>query len=86
MQVQLQLPNLGAVNRSRSPHLFLLPTPVRDADGTIVEILENPVGGPYGPLPSDPVWFPGNLNPRTAGCHILRGPAAARCVRAGGYF
>ena len=82
--MQLNLPNLGAVDRSRSPRLFLVPTPVRDDDGKIVEILENPVGGPYGPLPSDPAWFPGSINPRTAVCHILRGPAAARCVPAGG--
>lgn len=84
--MQLKLPNLGVVPRSRSPRLYLIPTPVKDANGAVVEILLNPVGGAYGPLPSDPVWFPASINPRTAVCHILRGRATARCTRAGGYF
>jgi hypothetical protein len=83
--MQLKLPNLGAVDRSRSPRLYLIPTRVTDPNGN-VEILLNPVGGPYGPLPSDPAWFPDSINPRTVVCHILRGYAATRCMRAGGYF
>ncbi len=84
--MQLKLPNLGAVDRSRTPRLYLVPTPVTDADGNVVEILLNPVGGPYGALPSDPAGFPDSLNPSTAVCHILRGYAAAPCIRAGGCF
>ena len=84
--MQLKLPNLGAVARSRSPRLYLIPTEVKDANNKVVEILLNPAGGAYGPLPSDPPWFPAGVNPRIAVCHILRGHAAVRCTRAGGYF
>jgi hypothetical protein len=77
MQMQLKLPNLGAVPRSRSPRLYLLPTPIKDASGNVVEILLNPVGGAYGPLPNDPAWFPDSINARTAVCRILRAHTAA---------
>lgn len=79
--MELKLPTLGTVARSRSPRVYMIPTKVTDAQGDI-EILWNPVGGPYGPLPSDPPWFPGSV----AVCGILRGHAMARCARAGGYF
>jgi hypothetical protein len=84
--MQLKLPNLGTVARSRSPRLYLIPTPVYDANGTVEEILLNPVGGAYGPLPSDPPWLPASIDPRTAVCHLLRGHANAKCTRAGGYY
>jgi len=83
--MQLKLPDLGVVARSRSPRLYMLPTRVTDSKGN-TEILLNPVGGSYGSLPSDPPWFPDSVNPHTAVCHILRGRATARCVHAGGYF
>ena len=57
--------------------------PVVGADGTVAEILLNPVGGPYGPLPSDPSRFPASIYPRTAVCHILHGRPGVRCTRAG---
>lgn len=81
--MQLKMPNLGTVARSRSPRLYLVPTPVVGADGTVAEILLNPVGGPYGPLPSDPSRFPASIYPRTAVCHILHGRPGVRCTRAG---
>lgn len=80
-----RLPVQGVVDRSVPLDIYLVATPVTD-DGKTVEILEDPVGGPYGALPGDPAWFPESVNPRLAACHILSGYAAARCLRGRGYF
>jgi hypothetical protein len=85
--MQLKLPVQGVVDRSIPLDIYLVAQPVTDANGNIVEILENPVGGWEAvALPGDPVWFSGSVNPRVAVCQILSGPAAARCQRGRGYF
>lgn len=84
--MQSKLPIQGAVDRSIALDIYLVSQPVTDDNGNIVEILEDPVGGPYGPLPGDPPWFPESVNPRMAVCQILSGYAAARCLRGRGYF
>jgi hypothetical protein len=81
-----RLPVQGVVDRSALLDIYLVGTPVIDDDGKTVEILEDPVGGPYGALPGDPAWFPQSVNPRLAVCHTLSGYAAARCLRGRGYF
>ena len=77
-----RLPVQGVVDRSVPLDIYLVATPVPGAN----EILEDPVGGPYGAMPGDPAWFPEGVNPRVAVCHILSGYAAARCLRGRGYF
>ncbi len=77
-----RLPVQGVVDRSVPLDIYLVATPVPGAN----ETLEDPVGGPYGPLPGDPAWFPESVSPRLAACHILSGYAAARCLRGRGYF
>lgn len=84
--IQSRLPIQGAVDRRIALDIYLVPLNVTDGTGKVITILENPVGGPYGPLPSDPSWFPESINPRLAACQLLSGYAAARCLRAGGYF
>jgi hypothetical protein len=54
--------------------------------GRVIEILRAPVDGPYGFDPNDPVWFPPQVNPRTAVCQVLSSYAASRCLQGGGYF
>ena len=83
---QSKLPVQGVVDRRIVLDIYLVPRKVTDDDGKILVILENPVGGPYGPLPNDPGWFPESINPRLAACQLLSGYAATRCLRAGGYF
>jgi hypothetical protein len=82
----LRLPVQATVDRSASLDIYLVATPVTDSSGHVVEILENPVGGPYGALPGDPAWFPATMNTRLAVCHVLSGYAAARCRAGRGYF
>jgi hypothetical protein len=84
--IQSKMPVQGVVDRRIALDIYLVPLNVTDDNGKILVILENPVGGPYGPLPSDPAWFPESINPRQAACQVLSGYAAARCLRAGGYF
>ena len=81
-----RLPVQGVVDRSVFLDIYLVATPVTDANGKTVELLEDPVGGPYGALPGDPAWFPGSVNPRLAACNTLSACAAAKCLRGRGYF
>jgi|ERR1700744_5765454 hypothetical protein len=48
--------------------------------GTLVETLQVPVGGNYGPSPADPARFSERVNPRTAVCGALAPYAAAACL------
>jgi hypothetical protein len=84
--IQSKLPVQGVVDRRIALDIYLVPLNVTDDKGKIITILENPVGGSYGALPNDPAWFPENINPRLAACQLLSEYAAARCLRAGGYF
>jgi hypothetical protein len=84
--IQSKLPVQSVVDRRIALDIYLVPLNVTDDTGKILQILENPVGGPYGPLPSDPAWFPESVNPRLTACQLLSGYARARCLRAGGYF
>lgn len=70
--MQLKLPDLGTVDRSVDSSLYLVPTPVTDDNGKVLEILLDPVGGPYGSLPGDPAWFGRHLSSCSAVRHILR--------------
>lgn len=81
----LKLPIQATVDRATPPDIFLVATEVTDSTGRVIETLKNPVGGPYGPLPADPGYFPA-VDPRLAVCHVLSGYARARCARGGGYF
>lgn len=82
----LKLPIQATVDRATPLDIFLVPTEVTDSTGRVIEIIEDPVGGPYGPLPADPGNFPASADPRLAVCHILSGYARAQCTRGGGYF
>jgi hypothetical protein len=72
----LRLPVQGVVDRSVLLHMYLISTPVIDSTGKTVEILKDPVGGPYGALPADPAWFGEGAGYRFAVC-LLRSRRAA---------
>ncbi len=78
--MQLKLPVQGVVDRSMLLDIYLVATPVIDATGKTVEILKNPVGGPYGALPGDPCRFRESVNPHFGVCHVLSGYAVAPCL------
>jgi hypothetical protein len=83
----LKLPVLGVVDRSIPLDIYLVAEPVMDANGDILQILKDPVGGSAAvALPGDPTWFPGSVNPRVAVCQILSPYSAAACLRSRGYF
>jgi hypothetical protein len=42
-------------------------------DGKIIQILKNPVDGPYGTMPGDPGPFSPAVDPRVHGCEIFLG-------------
>src|SRR3954447_23636168 len=84
---RLTLPLQSAtVDRSVPTATFSLDVPVRNKAGKVIEILRRPLGYPSGPLPADPGYLPGGVDPRTAICHILSRGAAARCSQGRGYF
>jgi hypothetical protein len=73
----LYLPIQAAVDRSTPLEIYLVEQPIT-VDGNVVEILANPVGGPYGPLPGDPAWFARRLDPRVAAGQLAARYAASR--------
>ncbi len=84
----LHLPIQAVVDRSmplsKAPVIDL---EVRDPQTKrVIQILRNPVDGPYGFDPGDPVWFPPQVNPRIAVCQVLSSYAVSRCLRGGRYF
>ena len=86
----LHLPKQGVVDRRGL--LSLEPTVDREVhvkinnQDTVIQILRGPVDGAYGFDPNDPVWFPPQVNPRTAICQMLSPYAASSCLQRGGYF
>jgi hypothetical protein len=55
-------------------------------EGHLIEYREEPVGGQSGPSPSDPAWFPANLDPRIAAYQLGTRYAAIRCRLGRSYF
>jgi hypothetical protein len=82
----LHLPTQATVDRSIPLDVYLVPSPVRDDQGNILEILEEPVGGPYGPLPGDGAWFPERIDSRAAAYQLAARYATIRCRLARSYF
>jgi hypothetical protein len=82
----LNLPVQAVVDRSAPLSYTTIDQEVRNKDGVLIQIVRNPVDGPYGREPSDPGWFPPYVNPRMAVCQILSSYAVSRCLRGGGYF
>ena len=84
----LHLPIQAVVDRAMPLSIApLIDQEVRDPQSKrVIEILRNPVGGPYGSDPGDPVWFPPQVNPRIAVCQVLSSYAVSRCLRGGRYF
>jgi hypothetical protein len=80
----LNLPIQAVVDRSAPLQLFLVDTPVPAVHPVL--ILRNPIGGTYGPMPSDPAVSSSRVNPRLAVCQVLSAYAVPRCLRGGGYF
>jgi hypothetical protein len=73
----LNLPTQAAVDRSAPLEIYLVATPIKE-NGTTIETLEDPVGGPYGSLPGDPAGFPKNLSPRVSARQLTARYAAVR--------
>jgi hypothetical protein len=84
--MSLNLPIQTVVDRSVPLSYTTVDQEVRNRDGQLIQILRNPVDGPYGSEPGDPVWFPQHVNPRIAVCQVLSSYAVSRCLRGGGYF
>jgi hypothetical protein len=82
----LNLPIQTVVDRSVQLSYATVDQEVRNRDGQLIQILRNPVDGPFGAEPGDPAWFPRHINPRVAVCQILSSYAAARCLQGRGYF
>jgi hypothetical protein len=55
-------------------------------NGQVRAVLRRPFGYPSGPLPGDPGPFSSAFDPRLGVCHVLSGPAAARCLGGGRYY
>lgn len=73
----LYLPIQATVDRSILLEIYLVTQSITE-NGNVIEILGNPVGGPYGALPGDPAWFRGNLGPRTTAYQLAARYAASR--------
>jgi hypothetical protein len=82
----LHLPVQAVVDRSAPLSYATIDQEVRNDKGQLIQILRNPVDGPYGREPADPGWYPRHVDPRMAVCQILSSYAVARCLRGGGYF
>lgn len=84
--MQVNLPVQAVVDRSVLLDMFMRSVYVRDKDGSVIQILKNPVGGPYGMMPGDLGWFSVSIDPRVLGCEMFRGHDAGRCAVRGRYF
>ncbi len=51
------VPVQATVDRPVPLQATMVDTPVIDDQGNVLLLLRNPVGGPYGGMPSDPAWF-----------------------------
>jgi hypothetical protein len=83
----LRLPVQAIVDRREVLAEFTVDTNIVDPKPphALLKILRDPVFGPYGNMPADPGSFSRQFNAATAVCAVLSAPAAARCMRAGGY-
>lgn len=82
----LNLPTQAVVDRSVPLEIYLVVVSrILDSKGNLIETIEQPVGGPYGPLPSDPAWFPKNIDSRAAAYQLAARYAATRRRLAGSY-
>lgn len=59
--------------------------PIKADDGSTFAVWRRPLSYPSGPLSADPGRF-GDVDPRSAVCHILTGPGARYCFGGRGYF
>lgn len=82
----LKLPNQVSIDRSVPLSSYMLTIVITDNHGDVIQKLNNPIGGPYGAVPSDPAYFPDGVNTRVAVCQVLTANAAMRCLRFGGNF
>jgi len=78
--MELKLPVQAVVDRSVLLDVYLLS---RTVQGTVVK---DPVDGPYGALPGDPVWFSPMVDPRLRACEMFPGYGNGWCLSGGGYF
>jgi len=88
--MSLNLPTQAVVDRTAPLSFATIDKEVRPTRGPragqVIQILQDPVDGPFGFHPSDPAWFPPHVNPRIAVCQVLSSYAVSRCLRGGGYF
>lgn len=83
----LNLPTQAVVDRSVPLDVYLVVVSrILDDEGNLIETLEQPVGGPYGPMPGDPAGFPKNIDSRAAAYRLTARYAATRRRLARSYF
>lgn len=82
----LNLPVQAVVNRAIPFDMYLTSRKIVDENGKVVEIVKNPVDGPFGSMPGDPGWFSRAVDPRLGVCRVLSRYAVPHCLHGRGYF